>query len=65
MATDVATTFPDIDLPPGCTITVETGDALATVTLLNVYGYTPERTQPEDLPPVPVLLAYSPENLPA
>lgn len=65
MATDIAVSLPDVDLPPGCTITVSTGDASAIITQLNVYTYSPERTPAEDLPPVPVLLAYSPENLPA
>lgn len=65
MATDISTSFPDVVLTPGCTITITLSDTNGRITKLNAYTYSPERTPAEDLPPVPVLLAYSPDNLPA
>lgn len=61
MTTDIAASFPDVDLAPGSTITVETGDPLAVIEFVNVYTTSPERAEPEVLPPVPVLLGWSPE----
>ena len=63
MATDVAISFPDIDLPPGCTITVTLDDAAADVTQLNVYGYSPGKSAPLELPPVEPLLAFEPQSV--
>ncbi len=41
MATDVSAPFPELELPPGATITVTASDVNADITLLNVYGITP------------------------
>lgn len=64
MATDVAISFPDMDLPPGATITVTLDDASADVTQLNVYGYSPGHGEPLELPPVEPLLAFVPQDGP-
>lgn len=63
MPTDVAISFPDIDLPPNITITVTLDDTNADVTLLNVYGFSPGRGEPLELPPVEPLLAFAPEGV--
>lgn len=44
MATDVSTSFPEIVLPPGATITVDTKNASAIITKLNIYGVSPVNT---------------------
>lgn len=45
--TDVATGLPDVELTPGCTITVDSGNASAIVTLVNVYGSSAAPTEEE------------------
>jgi len=47
--TDVSAGFPQVDLGPKATITVTLDDASAKITKLNVYGYTPDRS--EDVTP--------------
>jgi hypothetical protein len=60
--TVVATAFPDLVLAPGQTITVDTGDPLATISLLNVFGVTPAATADIVEAPVAPLLAYQPTD---
>jgi hypothetical protein len=61
--TNVDTSFPDVELAPGSTITVDTGSALATISLVNVYTLSPvtgaraEEVAPESFVP---LFAYGP-----
>jgi hypothetical protein len=61
--TNVDTSFPDVELAPGSTITVDTGDASATISLLNVYTLSPvsgarvEEVVPDTFVP---LYAYGP-----
>lgn len=65
MAVEVlAAPLPDLDLPPGWTITVASSDANTRITLLNAYGYTPEREQPIVDEPVPAVLGYVPQEPP-
>ena len=57
--TDVSTSLPQIELGPGASITVDTGDPADIVTELTVYGYYygPSNPQPSGSPlfvPVPV-----------
>jgi hypothetical protein len=53
MATDVSTALPEVILAPGCTLTVDSGNAAAIITKLNVYGFSPVPLPPLDLnPPV-------------
>ncbi len=47
--TDVSTGLPDVELASGSTITVNTGDASAKVTLLNVYGISPVTGEPVEM----------------
>jgi hypothetical protein len=58
--TDISTPFPMIELGPGSTLEVDTGDPLAIVTGLVVYGqyYGPAGAPDPTLPPlfVPVPL---------
>ncbi len=56
MATDIDGPLPELDLAAGTTITVTLDDASAKITKLNVYGYTPERT--EDVQPEPFVPMY-------
>ena len=58
--TDVSTGLPDTELSTGSTITVDTGTALAKVTLLNVYGISPTGEQITVTVPVYPLFAYGP-----
>lgn len=62
MATDVSTSLPDLDLAPGSTLTVTTGNASAIVTQLNVYGISPVTGEPVELEIQGVypLFAYGP-----
>lgn len=64
MATDVSAPLPDVDTPPQYIVTVTTGAALAVITRLNVYAISPTKQPEETLPPVPVMLAYAPSDLP-
>jgi hypothetical protein len=61
--TNVDTSFPDVELAPGSTITVDTGDASATITLLNVYTLSPVTgARAEEVEPAPYvpLFVYGP-----
>lgn len=62
MPTDVSTSMPDVDLPPGCTITVTLDDASADITLLNVWGFSPEKVADDTTTPQGVypIFAYGP-----
>lgn len=62
MATDVNTAFPDIELAPGATITVDSGDANALITKLNVYGVSPVTGEPVVIQMVPPLFVYGPNE---
>ena len=62
MATDVSAALPDLILPPGATITVTMDDALAKVTLLNVYGINPLTEQPVELQAVSPMYSYGPDT---
>lgn len=61
MATDVSTSLPDIDLPPGCTITVEMTDSLTDITFLNVWGYSPDKESHEPIALLPPALVHEPQ----
>jgi hypothetical protein len=61
MATDVSTSLPDVELAPGTTITVNTLDASAKVTLLNVYGISPVTHEPVEIQLLPPLLVHEPQ----
>ncbi len=54
--------MPDVDLPPGCTITVTLDDASADITLLNVWGFSPEKVADDTTTPQGVypIFAYGP-----
>ncbi len=58
--TDVSTGLPDTELATGSTITVNTGNASAKVTLLNVYGISPAGEPIAITVPVYPLFAYGP-----
>lgn len=58
MATDVATSFPDVILPPGATITVTMDDANAKITRLNVYGFSPAPDTSEPVEKFAPLFTY-------
>lgn len=60
MSSDISTALPELLLAPGTTITVDTGDAAAVVTLLNVYGFTPEREPEETVAPFVPQFTYGP-----
>lgn len=62
MATDVATSLPDVTLQPTHTVTVALDDALAVVTKLNVYALNVETGEREVLTAPPPLLAYVPQE---
>jgi hypothetical protein len=55
MPTDISTALPELDLPPGTTLEVDTGDAAAIVTQLNIYTLSPAAT-----PAAPAELASLP-----
>lgn len=59
--TDVDTSFPDVELAPGSTITVDTGNSSAKVTLLNVYGISPVTGQEIELAVLPLSQTYGPD----
>jgi hypothetical protein len=54
MPTDIATTLPQIELGPGASVTVDTGDPGAIVTGLVVYGrfFNPDGTPADELAPL-------------
>jgi len=60
MAADISTALPQLDLAPLTTITVTLDDAAAKITRLNVYGYTPERTEEASAEPFTPLFTYGP-----
>ena len=61
--TNVSAAFPDLELAPGSTITVDTGSALATISQLNVYGISPSGQAVEiEVQVVPPLFAYGPPD---
>lgn len=62
MATDVDGPFPELVLPAGATITVDTGDAAAVITEMNVYGASEVESDTDTTPAVPPLFAYSNES---
>ena len=59
--TNVSTAFPDVELAAGSTITVDTGDAAALVTQLNVYGISPVTGEPVEVTAIPPLFTYAPD----
>lgn len=59
MATDISTALPFVDLEPGATITVDTGDANVVVTEMNVYALQSTNGGVTDLAAIPALFAYS------
>jgi hypothetical protein len=62
MATDVSTALPEVILAPGCTLTVDSGNAAAIITKLNVYGFSPVTREPIVIDLVPPILAYEPRG---
>lgn len=52
MAVNVSAPFPQIDLPPGATITVTLDDPAAVITALVVHGWQEEPEAPQALDPV-------------
>jgi hypothetical protein len=58
MATRIDTSWPELVLPPGATITVELDDPAAIVTKLNVYGFTPARQNDDEPASVTPLFSY-------
>lgn len=63
MTTNISTSFPDLLLPPGITITVDSGDNNAIISKLNVYGATPIPTDTAEAPAdIPPLFVYGPNE---
>lgn len=60
--TNIKTSLPELVLAPGQTITVDTGDASATISLLNVYGVTPVHVEVPEFDVLPPLLGYGAEQ---
>lgn len=58
MATNISTTFPDVVLTPGCTITITLSDSNGRISKLNVYTYSPGRGDDSDNGTVSPIFSY-------
>jgi hypothetical protein len=64
MATDVATSLPDVSLQPGHTVTVTMSDVNARITKLNVFALNLLTGQVEQVANIQPVLPYIPQEPP-